>query len=243
MLGDLSRSPWWLSVVVAAFVFVMARFVLPGMLTGPMFTPLSRLISFAGTALAVLFLIPGAISFVRGRWMKSEPQNSRSATTSSPVVPVSADVRQNAKTDTGQAVFKSEYEKVVYEAARELWPDCFIVPNASLQTVFGFDKMKSLIGHDPELFGYYLKSMVDICVYESDTYIPLFAIEVDGERYHASDNSRLRDKKKDDIFRKGDVPLVRLRMDRLIEGSALKEKLLKAKQSLNETVRQVTVTM
>jgi hypothetical protein len=240
ILRDLSRMPWWASVMAAVFVFVVARVVV-GTLKGPMLAPLGNLVSVAGTLLAILFLIPGVISFVRSHTTPKQPDiEQRNA--AMPIARSRAtDALQRPDTDSRQTVFLSQFEKVVYEVARELWPSSLVLPNAALQTVFKFDKMKGLI--EPELFGYYLKSMVDVCVYDSSTYAPLFAIEVDGDRYHGSDGSRLRDKKKDDIFRVGGVPLIRLRMDRMVEKSMLKEKLLSARASLNQTIRQVSVAV
>jgi restriction system protein len=72
----LTQAPWWMSVIVACTVYIGMAFVLPGMLKGPMFTALAKVVSSWAKWVALFFLIPGAVSALlqwkRGELFKSQ---------------------------------------------------------------------------------------------------------------------------------------------------------------------------
>jgi restriction system protein len=67
----LVKLPWWISVIVACFVFVVLRFFLPGVLKGPIFSGLAQLVSSNAIWIALFFLLPAAISALAA-WRRGE---------------------------------------------------------------------------------------------------------------------------------------------------------------------------
>jgi len=63
--------PWWVSVIVACFVFVGLRFILPGTMKTPIFSGVAQLVSSNAIWIALFFLIPGAISALAA-WRRGE---------------------------------------------------------------------------------------------------------------------------------------------------------------------------
>lgn len=87
----------------------------------------------------------------------------------------------------------------------------------------------SLLGSEEERFVMKTQSHVDFLVYDSFGKRPKFAIEVDGASYHkASGKQAERDKMKDEIFKKYDLPLYRFRTD----DSGEKERIVKILNSI-----------
>jgi hypothetical protein len=105
-------------------------------------------------------------------------------------------------------VFNSRQEYNVYALTIGLFPNHLVLPNLGLQAIFQYDRMKALV--DSETFGYYLRASVDLCVVSTATYFPIVAFEVDSH-YHDGERQQAKDAKKDLIFRRGGVGLIRLR--------------------------------
>ena len=105
-------------------------------------------------------------------------------------------------------IFNSRQEYLIYSILLGLFPNHLVFPNMALQSVFQYDRMKALLPKNE--FEYYLKAHVDICVVSTATYFPLLCFEVDS-RFHDEDQQRVRDGYKDTIFKRGGVPLLRLR--------------------------------
>lgn len=80
----------------------------------------------------------------------------------------------------------------------------------------------SLLSDDEERFVTRTQSHVDFLVYDSLGKRPTFAIEVDGVSYHKEDSRQAeRDKMKDEILKKYELPLYRFRTDDSGEKSRL----------------------
>jgi len=64
----LAESPWWVSVIVACFVFIGAKFIVPAVIKGNLFFgAAARTVSSYAIWIALFFLIPGVLSALRGR--------------------------------------------------------------------------------------------------------------------------------------------------------------------------------
>jgi len=105
-------------------------------------------------------------------------------------------------------IFNSRLEYTIYNILIGLFPNHLVFPNMSLQTIFQYDRMKEIL--DSVKFQYYLISQVDFCITSTAHYFPIIAFEVDST-YHDSTDQQQRDGKKNEIFRLGGVPLLRLR--------------------------------
>jgi hypothetical protein len=60
-----------MSVIVACIVYIGMAFILPGMLKGPLFAVLAKMVSSWAKWVALFFLIPGAISALL-QWRRGE---------------------------------------------------------------------------------------------------------------------------------------------------------------------------
>lgn len=59
LLVELARLPWWVSVVAAVMVYILARWVVPGAIPSrPPFAPLAAAIASHAHWLAIIFLLP-----------------------------------------------------------------------------------------------------------------------------------------------------------------------------------------
>ena len=105
-------------------------------------------------------------------------------------------------------IFNSRQEYSIYNILIGLFPNHLVFPNMALQTIFQYERMKELL--NTEEFRYLLMSQVDFCITSTANYLPVVAFEVDS-RYHEVPDQLERDRKKDLIFQRGGVPLLRLR--------------------------------
>ena len=105
-------------------------------------------------------------------------------------------------------VFNSRQEYTVYGILLGLFPNQLVFPNMGLQAVFQYERMRELLGNED--FGYYLRAQVDFCIVSTSTYFPIIAFELDSP-YHDAADQQMRDERKDLIFQRGGVPLIRLR--------------------------------
>lgn len=112
---------------------------------------------------------------------------------------------------SGQAampIFRSHRERLVYSSLLHLFPNQLVFPNMALQSIFAYDRMKTLL--DSEDFGYYLKAIADFCVVSTVNYLPLLVLEVDSA-YHDLEGAQVRDARKDRIVTQGGLSLLRVR--------------------------------
>ena len=137
-------------------------------------------------------------------------------------------------------IFNSRLEHTVYNVLIGLFPNHLVFPNMSLQTIFQYDRMRDLL--NSETFTYFLMSQVDFCVTSTANYFPIIAFEVDSP-YHDVPEQQQRDVKKNEIFRRGGVPLLRLHhatggREREQSGGIIEQvrKLEQATSETNETV-------
>ncbi|MDX8396239.1 MAG: DUF2034 domain-containing protein, partial [Mariprofundaceae bacterium] len=75
LLLELSKLPWWISVGISAFVFIVLKFIIPAMeMQSSMMKGLQSVLPNLAWLLAIVFLIPAAKSFADQ--MKRRPQKS-----------------------------------------------------------------------------------------------------------------------------------------------------------------------
>ena len=107
-------------------------------------------------------------------------------------------------------IFNSNNEFIWYQEFTTVFPNFFIMPNTSLQTIFKYDTMKVLL--NPDDFNYYLKASVDICVISTQDFLPKFGFELDS-KFHDAEKQIIRDERKNRIFVTANLPLIRVRKD------------------------------
>ena len=128
-------------------------------------------------------------------------------------------------------IFNSRQEYTVYNILIGIFPNHLVFPNMALQTIFQYDRMKELL--TAEEFRYFLMSQADFCVTSTANYLPIMALELDSD-YHDSPKQLERDTKKDQIFRLGGVPLLRLRPHGRPSIQEMRQDIVEAVQALRE---------
>jgi len=141
-----------------------------------------------------------------GRWQVNEHVKPLVARESKHAVAIKLVHADGA--DAYKLVFNSNAEYVFYKILLELFPNHLVFPNMSLQSIFQYDRMIELV--DTDTFGYFLRSQVDFCITSTATYRPIIAFEADSH-FHDDPAQQARDSKKEELFRVGGVPLLRLR--------------------------------
>ena len=137
-------------------------------------------------------------------------------------------------------IFNSRLEYTIYNILIGLFPNHLVFPNMSLQTIFQYERMKEIL--DSDKFQYYLMSQVDFCITSTAHYCPIIAFEVDSP-YHDLSDQQQRDEKKNEIFRLGGVPLLRLRAHGQPGEGGIRQEIVEVikqlGQRLTETNRKV----
>jgi tetratricopeptide (TPR) repeat protein len=133
-------------------------------------------------------------------------------------------------------IFNSRQEYTIYHILIGLFPNHLVFPNMALQTVFQYERMKSLL--DSAVFGFFLRTQVRFCVTSTANYLPLIAFELDND-FHDADDQKQRDAKKDRIFEVGGVPLLRLRGYGKPTETAIRNQIIQDIQSLGDRIRQM----
>ncbi|WP_417374544.1 DUF2726 domain-containing protein [Gimesia maris] len=131
-------------------------------------------------------------------------------------------------------VFNSKLEYSVYNIMIGLFPNHLVFPNMSLQTVFQYKKIKELV--DADTFHYYLMSQVDICITSTSSYLPIIAFEIDSH-YHDGEDQQKRDRKKNQLFQVGGVPLLRLRAYGQPTDATIRNDIIKAVREIGHELR------
>jgi len=134
-------------------------------------------------------------------------------------------------------IFNSKQEYTVYRELVSLFPNHLVFPNMALQTVFQYERMRGLLTEDE--FGFYLRSQVDFCITSTANYLPLMAIEVDGD-FHDQEAQKARDAKKDRAFCMGGVPLLRIRGHGRPTAAAIRNQIIEEVLSLGDKIRTST---
>ncbi|MFO0900521.1 MAG: DUF2726 domain-containing protein [Pirellulales bacterium] len=131
-------------------------------------------------------------------------------------------------------IFNSRLEHSIYKELISVFPNHLVFPNMALQGIFQFERMRDMV--DAGTFEYYLKAHVDFCVVSTATYLPLVAFEADSP-YHDHPQQQARDHRKNELFRLGGVPLLRLRAHGEPSAESLRRSIATAVESLLEQVR------
>jgi len=105
-----------------------------------------------------------------------------------------------------KSLFNSPQEKSIYSAIETVFPKLKPIPNVALQQIIPYDLMKSQLS--AEKFEFFLKSSIDCVVYEED--MPKHYFELDSS-FHDSDDSKRRDKWKDEICKIAGIKLIRIK--------------------------------
>ncbi|MDF2882759.1 MAG: hypothetical protein K0R54_3316, partial [Clostridiaceae bacterium] len=123
-------------------------------------------------------------------------------------------------------IFYHESEISLYRVLIELH---FIFPNMSLKTIFDIDKFRELI--DQEVLSYLFKAHVDFVVVNTATYFPVLAFEKDSE-YNDNEPSKTNNEYKNQIFKTGGIPMIRLRYNSGMDYERLKQEVKDATKTL-----------
>ena len=107
-----------------------------------------------------------------------------------------------------KSIFDSSLEQLVYHILVKKLPEYLILPNHPVANLFVYDQMRELLS--PELFHYFHKSRVDYCIISRTTFKPVMGVELDGPD-HEHPKIQIKDELKREIFRRGGVPLLRLK--------------------------------
>lgn len=120
-------------------------------------------------------------------------------------------VNKISRLDWLTPLFKSTQELEFYQALKGVYPNYFIYPNVALSNIFNFDDIRQVTNSKQQ--DYFFKAVIDFVVYDpSDFHVPKYFFEVDSH-YHDSSKAKAKDKMKDDIFKSGNIPLYRIRLE------------------------------
>ena len=101
----------------------------------------------------------------------------------------------------------SPQEKELFYAASKVCPNSILLPNTALSTIINPKVCQFL---DNRTTDFFYKSTLDLCIVNSETYMPEFFIELDSS-WHDKPRQIEKDKMKDEIFEKAGLTLERLR--------------------------------
>lgn len=126
-------------------------------------------------------------------------------------------------------IFNSNGEFHWYQEFTSFFPNYFVIPNTSLQTIFKYDTMKMLL--NPDDFHYYLMASVDICVISTQDFLPKFGFELDSH-FHDEEKQQIRDERKNRIFITANLPLIRVRRDGVVSREDIRNNIREALNSI-----------
>ncbi len=116
-------------------------------------------------------------------------------------------IGKNDRLNFSKSIFNSPPEYELYKASLKIFPDKIIYPNVALSTIINFKVNKFL---DSKHQTFFLKSTLDLCVVNKETFIPELFIELDSS-WHDKPKQIEKDKMKDYIFEMAGLKLIRLR--------------------------------
>lgn len=122
-------------------------------------------------------------------------------------------------------VFFHGSELDLYRVLCDLFPQSYVFPNMSLQTIIDYEKLKPLV--DNETFQYYLMTHVDFAIVNSFSYFPMIAIEKDSD-YHNHTDAVRKDNMKNLIFQLSGIPLIRIRYTSAMSAEQLRRDIISA---------------
>ena len=116
-------------------------------------------------------------------------------------------IGETGELDFSKSIFNSTQEQELYLASRRILNDEILLPNIALSTIINPKIMKLL---EERVKSFFLKSTLDLCIVDSQTFKPKFFIELDSS-WHDKPNQIKNDRMKDEIFEKAGLTLHRLR--------------------------------
>jgi hypothetical protein len=121
----------------------------------------------------------------------------------------SLNIKEGQKSDglLSRNIFKSPQEEELFFAAKKLLPNHILLPNTALSTIINDSIIQRLDKSDSNFF---LKSTLDLCIVNPETFFPELFIELDSS-WHDKPRIQDNDKKKDLIFKLAGLTLFRLR--------------------------------
>jgi len=147
-------------------------------------------------------------------------------------IQVGATVSANPKERSNRPIFNSDGEKTLYRILTVTLPNFLVMPNVSLQAIFGYENMKTKKDDGTvtnKEFAYFLNSYADFCVVSTMTYVPVVCFELDSKIHDDPDRMR-KDNMKDRLFEAGGVPLVRVRFYDQMDEQQARTEVVKAMQ-------------
>ncbi|MFP4160309.1 MAG: restriction endonuclease [Desulfobacterales bacterium] len=131
LLELLVEAPWWVSVFIAAALFVLLKFILPGVFTGQTFSgALAGGLSQAAWLIAVIVLIPAPVS-AYNTWKKNRLLNG--------------DEKSSAMAKLSRRAFAQLVEEVYSNNGYRLEPNADPVDQAEVDMIAETGKEKVLV--------------------------------------------------------------------------------------------------
>ncbi|MGE5223390.1 MAG: tetratricopeptide repeat protein [Omnitrophica WOR_2 bacterium] len=127
-----------------------------------------------------------------------------------------------AENITKEAINDNEWN--CYQALQSLFPEdsYFIAPNIALAALFNDQSARERFSQGDLKF--FFSSSVDFCIIDKKSRKPLLVFEIDST-YHDHPDQVIKDRQKNNIILKGNLPLVRIRVDKGIQKEVLRERL------------------
>lgn len=122
-----------------------------------------------------------------------------------------------------KVIFNSPQEKELFEVASSIYPEKLLLPNVALSTIINSKILDQLKQEEKEFF---FRSTLDLCIVNRNSFLPEFFIELDSS-WHDIPKQEINDSRKDNIFLKAGVKLIRLRKRQNMEMKDIFELVLK----------------
>jgi very-short-patch-repair endonuclease len=111
--------------------------------------------------------------------------------------------------DARTPLFKSEEERKLFLAMRQIFDTYFVYPNVAMSNVVNFDMISNQLTQQEKT--YFYKSVIDFVVFDQlKGYQPVYFIELDSV-WHDLNKVEEKDKMKDRIFSIAGLKLIRIR--------------------------------
>ncbi|MFT5142796.1 MAG: hypothetical protein ACI80V_000448 [Rhodothermales bacterium] len=108
----------------------------------------------------------------------------------------------------GRSLFRSSQERVLYQAARRVFDDHILVPNAALHSALDFAAVRGLLSREER--DTFFRVLVDLVVFSPDGSRPLYFVELDSP-WHDDPEVQERDRLKERMIGLAGYPLSRIR--------------------------------
>jgi Protein of unknown function (DUF2726) len=108
----------------------------------------------------------------------------------------------------GRSVFRSSQERLLYQAARRVFDDHIIVPNAALHSALDFAAVRGLLAREER--DTFFRVLIDLVVFSPDGSHPLYFVELDSP-WHDDPEVQERDRLKERMIGLAGYSLSRIR--------------------------------